>query len=216
MNGTGPGWWAVARAAGIVAWVLATGSVVWGTWVSTRFTRRPSAAWVLDVHRFLGGSTVAFVGLHLGALVADSYVHFGAADILVPFAAGWRPVPVAFGVCSFWLLIAVETTSLAMRRLSRRLWRVVHQGAYGCWGLATLHTLTAGTERAHPLARLVALASVLLVGGLSTVRVLTARHAARHRSPRARAAVGTATAAAARRTGAAAPARPRAGTAARG
>ena len=42
-----------------------------------------------------GGLAIAATGLHATALVADTYVHFGAADVLVPFASSWRPLAVA-------------------------------------------------------------------------------------------------------------------------
>ena len=83
-------WWYVARASGLVAWLLLTASVMWGIFLSTKLLqrlRRP--AWLLDLHRWLGGLTVAFVAVHLVALVADSYVSFDLADVLVPFASGW-------------------------------------------------------------------------------------------------------------------------------
>ena len=59
---------------------------------------KPKAPWLLDLHRHLGGLTVLFTGLHMAALVADSYAQFGLADLLVPFASEWRPGAVA-GVC---------------------------------------------------------------------------------------------------------------------
>ena len=52
--------WYVARAAGIVAWALVSGAVVWGLLLSTRVLRgRPTPRWLLDLHRFLGGLAVA-------------------------------------------------------------------------------------------------------------------------------------------------------------
>jgi hypothetical protein len=91
-------WWYLSRASGLVAWGLAMTSVVWGTALATRaLGGRPKAPWLLDLHRHLGGLTVAFVGLHLGALAADSYVHFGWADLFVPWASSWRSTAVAWG-----------------------------------------------------------------------------------------------------------------------
>ena len=144
-------WWYVARAAGLVAWGLSCASVVWGLIVSTRMAgKRPPAAWYVDLHRLLGGLTVWFTALHLGSLVADSYVHFGVADLLVPFASGWKPGAVALGIIAFWFLLAVEVTSLFRRRLPRRVWRGVHQTSFAVLVLATAHGFTAGTDRLSP------------------------------------------------------------------
>ena len=53
---------------------------------------------MLDLHRFLGGMTVVFVGLHIGSLAADSFVGFDWDDLLVPYALAWRPGAVAWGI----------------------------------------------------------------------------------------------------------------------
>ena len=104
-------WWYVARATGIVAWALLAASVIWGLLLSTRLARgRPTPAWLLDLHRFLGGSAVAFTALHLVGLVADNYVDFGLVDLLLPYASGWKPGPVALGIVSVYLLAVVEVT----------------------------------------------------------------------------------------------------------
>jgi hypothetical protein len=58
--------WFTARASGIVAWGLAAASVVWGLALSTRLLgRRPRPAWLLDLHRYLGGLALAFTGVHV-------------------------------------------------------------------------------------------------------------------------------------------------------
>lgn len=85
---TPPLWWYVAGPSGLVAWALATLAVVWGLALSTRLLgKRPAPAWLLDLHRFLGGLTTVFVAVHIGALVADNYAHFGLGDLLVPMAS---------------------------------------------------------------------------------------------------------------------------------
>ncbi len=140
-------WWYVARAGGMVAVVLASLSVVWGTALSSRLVRTPKPAWMLDLHRFLGALTVVFVGVHIGGLVADNYTHWGVADILVPLATRWHPGPVALGVVAGYLIVAVEVTSLLMRRLPRRWWHAIHCSSYALWALAVAHGFTSGTDR---------------------------------------------------------------------
>src|SRR5690349_6672416 len=102
---------------------------------------------MLDLHRYLGALTVAFVAVHLGGLVADNYTHWGAGDLLVPFATRWHPVPVAFGVVALYLLVAVEITSLFMRRIPRRWWHAIHCSSYALWAIAVVHAIYAGTDR---------------------------------------------------------------------
>jgi DMSO/TMAO reductase YedYZ heme-binding membrane subunit len=167
-------WWYLARASGLVAWGLLSASVVWGLLLSTRLTKgRPTPAWILDLHRFLGGSAVIFTALHLAGLVADSYVHFGIADLLVPYASSWQPAAVALGVVALYLLAAVEITSLLMRRLPRKLWHGIHLTSYAVFWLATFHLLLAGTDAANPIIRWTVSLVMAGVVFLSLVRVLT-------------------------------------------
>jgi DMSO/TMAO reductase YedYZ heme-binding membrane subunit len=173
-------WWYVARSSGIVAWALASGSVIWGLLLSTRLLdRKPSPKWLLDLHRYLGGLTVVFTGLHLVGLVADTYVHYDMAGLFVPFASEWKPGPVAWGIVAFYLLIAVQVTSLLMKRLSRRLWHGIHLLSYLLFWTAALHGATAGTDAANPVYAVGSIASIVLVVFLTLYRIMASRQARR-------------------------------------
>ena len=148
-------WWYTARAGGLVAWGLATASVIWGLLLSGRITRKPKPAWVLDLHRFLGALTVIFVAVHMLALWFDSFVTFGPAELLVPLASAWKPGAVAWGIVAFYLLAAIELTSLFQRRMPRRVWHAIHLSSFGLFAFATIHALTAGTDATDPLRALV-------------------------------------------------------------
>ena len=99
----------------------------------------------------MGGLAVVFTGVHLAGLVADSYIDFGVRELLVPFASGWQPGAVALGVVGVYLLVAIEVTSLLMKRLPRRFWRGVHFSSYALFVLATGHLLFAGTDASERL-----------------------------------------------------------------
>jgi DMSO/TMAO reductase YedYZ heme-binding membrane subunit len=175
----------VARASGIIAWLLLTASVIWGVLLSTdAFPTRRRPAWLLDLHRWLGGLTVAFVAAHLAALVADNYTHFDIADLAIPYASQWRPGAVALGVVATWCLVAVELTSLAMRRLPRKLWRGVHLTSYLVFWLASLHAAFAGTDTTNRLYQVTAAVSVAAVAWALAYRLAT-RRADRRRPGRA-------------------------------
>lgn len=175
-------WWFVSRASGIVAWVLAALAVIWGLALSTRaLGTRPRAPWLLDVHRFLGGLTVVFVGVHLFSLVLDSFVSFGFVELFLPMASDWKPGAVAWGIVAFYLLIAVELTSLLKSRIPPLLWRGVHLTSYVLYLTATAHLLLAGTDRTNRVLLAAVLASITAVVFLSAHaligpgRVLSAR-----------------------------------------
>jgi predicted ferric reductase len=177
--------WYSARAAGIVAWVLATASVVWGLALSTRATgRTPRPAWLFDLHRFLGGIALAFTGIHVGSLLLDSYVHFSLVNILVPLTGTWHPLAVAWGVVAFYALLAVELTSLARSRIPKILWRRVHFASFALFAAGTVHALSAGTDSHSTIFTFAALGACGLIGALTAIRVagaLEARARARRR-----------------------------------
>jgi predicted ferric reductase len=172
-------WWYTARAGGIVAWVLVTASVVWGLALASRLTRRPKPAWVLDLHRFLGGASVVFVVIHMASLSLDEYVGFGPSELFVPMASVWKPGAVAWGIVAFYLLVAVEVTSLLMRRLPRKWWRIVHLSSFAVFAGTTVHALTAGSDANDPVVQWLALLSTALVIFLVMFRVLADRRVPR-------------------------------------
>jgi DMSO/TMAO reductase YedYZ heme-binding membrane subunit len=170
-------WWWVARATGIVAWATATAAVAWGITLSGRLVRRRRLpAWLLDLHRYLGTLTLAFLAVHVVALVADGYVDFGAREILVPMASAWRPGAVTWGVLAMYGLAVVQVTSWSMKRLPRKAWHGIHCTSYAVFVAATVHGALSGADRANPLAQGLAVAGVTLVVVLTALRVLGSRN----------------------------------------
>jgi methionine sulfoxide reductase heme-binding subunit len=165
-------WWYTARAGGIVAWALMAASVLWGLALSTKVLHgKPRPNWILDLHRFLGGLAVVFTGVHVFAIVADSYVHFGLTEVLVPFTGDWHPVAVAWGIIGAYFLAAVEITSLLRRRLSKRAWRATHFLSFPLFVLTTVHAVSAGTDRESFLLRWGVIATCVAVTVLTFIRV---------------------------------------------
>ena len=165
-------WWYTARAGGIVSWALLSASVLWGLAMSTRvlgkLARRP---WLLDLHRYLGGLAVVFVGVHVASIMLDSFVQFGWADVLVPFASSWHPGAVAWGIVAMYLLVAVEITSLLRNRLSKRVWHGIHLLSFPLFAFSTIHLLLAGSDASNGLLRLAALAVSAAIVVLTALRV---------------------------------------------
>ncbi|HEX5614262.1 MAG TPA: ferric reductase-like transmembrane domain-containing protein [Acidimicrobiia bacterium] len=173
-------WWHVARAGGIVAWVLLALSVGWGLLLSTRLLgRRAAPAWLTDLHRFLGALALVFTVVHVAGLVADSYVHFGWSELFVPYASEWKPGAVAWGIVALYLLLAVELTSLVMRRIPRKWWKGVHLSSFGLFFAASVHGATAGSDATNLIYRATSAAMIAGVLFLTLVRILAD-------SPRAR------------------------------
>ena len=173
-------WWYLARSSGIVALVLLVASVVWGVLLATRALKphdRP--AWLLDLHRWLGGTALVMTGLHLLGLYLDGYIDYGLAELFVPGASEYRPLAVAIGVLSFYVLVAVQATSYLRRWLSKRMWHGVHLLSYALvWG-AALHAGMAGTDTVNRAYRVLALVLTMVAVAATIVRIVTPgkRHA---------------------------------------
>lgn len=167
-------WWYLARSSGIVAMVLLVLSVVWGVLLATRALKpydRP--AWLLDLHKWLGGTAIVMTALHLLGLVMDDWIHFGFTDLFVPGASDFKPLAVTFGILSMYLMIAVQVSSYMRKRLSARVWRGIHVTSYGMvWG-AALHAGMAGTDTANRLYQGLAILLTLLAVAATFVRILS-------------------------------------------
>jgi DMSO/TMAO reductase YedYZ heme-binding membrane subunit len=162
---------------------MLTATVIWGIILADGLFKR-RAAWFLDLHRWLGGLTVVFLGVHLVSLLADSYVQFGLLDILVPFASQWRPAAVALGIIAFWLVVAVAVTSVAVRRLPRRWWRGVHLASYATFWLTSIHGALAGTDASRSLYVTTAGVALMAVVIAVSQRILTSDRQRRRRARR--------------------------------
>lgn len=168
-------WWFLSRASGIVAWGLLCATIVWGVLLSTRLLRpvdRP--AWLLDLHKWFAALSVIGVAVHLAGLVADSYVEFGWRELAVPMASEWQPGPVAWGVIATYLLIAVQLTSLAMRKLPRPFWRAIHLTSYAMFFMASVHSFAAGTDASNYYFLIFGVMIITLTVSVTVVRVIFA------------------------------------------
>ena len=167
-------WWYLSRSSGIVALVLLVLSVVWGVLLATRALKphdRP--AWLLDLHRWLGGTALVMTGLHLLGLYLDGYIDYGITDLLVPGASEYRPLAVAIGVLSFYVMVAVQATSYMRRWLSKRVWHGIHLLSYGLvWG-AAVHAGMAGTDTVNRAYQLLALVLSMIAVAATVVRILS-------------------------------------------
>ena len=115
---------------------------------------------MLSAHRYLSTLAIAFVAVHVVAILADGFVDFGIADVFVPMVSTWHPLAVAWGIVGMYVLLVVEGTSLARHRLSQRVWRGTHMLSYVLLGLVTVHLLAAGTDATD----LLPTASAVLIG----------------------------------------------------
>src|SRR5581483_893565 len=140
--------------------------------------KRPTPAWLLDLHRWFAALAVTFVGVHMAGLVADNYVHFGLSELFVPLASKWHPGPVAWGVVSLYVLAAIEISSLLMRRIPRKWWKAIHSSRFVLFVMSTIHAFTAGTDHGNHAVQWSAFAMTGIFIFLTTYRQLAPRRGA--------------------------------------
>ncbi|WP_439564997.1 2Fe-2S iron-sulfur cluster-binding protein [Microcella sp.] len=169
-------WWYVTRASAVLAWVIMTAAVLWGILLSTRvFRGADNPAWLQDLHRFLGGTALVLTLIHMVSLVLDPWLAMPLDQLLIPLVAEYRPLPVALGILSFYVLAAVQLTSLAKNRLPQRFWKAVHYLSYVAVLAVAIHGAYAGTDAGagwyQAVATVIVTASVLAL----IVRIVMAR-----------------------------------------
>jgi sulfoxide reductase heme-binding subunit YedZ len=94
-------------------------------------------------HRLISILGVVLILLHPVPLVfAQSTTGISVASIFVPFLAERKVTIVAIGVLALYALLVVLISSLYMKYLKRKLWRVLHYGSYLVFGLGFWHGLS--------------------------------------------------------------------------
>jgi methionine sulfoxide reductase heme-binding subunit len=139
--------WFATRGAGIVSLILFSAVACLGLLA----VARTQARWwprflTVELHRNLALLSVVFLAIHILTAVLDPFTHLGLAAAIVPLASAYRPLPIAFGVVSIYLVAAVIVTSLLRERIGHRVWRAIHWTSYASFPLAVEHTLTAGSD----------------------------------------------------------------------
>lgn len=168
-------WWYLTRASAMVASVLLTLTLVWGILLKTRILRgADNLEWLTVTHRYISGLAMAMIATHMGTLLLDEYIQFGWADILVPFATSFEPLPVALGIMAFWLIILVQVTALSSRWLPESVWKGVHLSSYLAIVLVGLHSGLVGTDVGTPWYTVVSLILITTATLAGIVRLVIA------------------------------------------
>jgi sulfoxide reductase heme-binding subunit YedZ len=138
--------WLVARAAGLVAFGLLTASVTLGLALSTKLLGNRRGKALLGWHQTLMWTGMGMVVLHVGGLLLDPVLRFGFVAVLVPGAAPWRPLPVAAGIVTLWLMLVLACSFHVRRQIGQRRWRLLHYASSVAFTLGLYHALNVGSD----------------------------------------------------------------------
>ncbi len=173
--------WDVARVGGILAYLLLTASVAIGIalslgWRSPRWTRFVTS----ELHRFVSLVALVFTAIHTVAVAVDPFIGFTPAEVLIPMLSHYRPVWVALGIVSAYLLVAVYLSERIRPHVGYQWWRRFHYLSFVAFVLALVHGVATGSDTRAPWAILLYAGSIVLVGALLVARLLPTEGSRRH------------------------------------
>jgi sulfoxide reductase heme-binding subunit YedZ len=139
--------WMAARATGIVSLVLLTLLIVLGIVLShPEQSRWKQAKRVFPWHESLWIFVMAFLAVHVTALVLDPYAGVGLAGAIFPGLSEYRSVPVALGVIAVYALALTVATARYTTLLPSGAWLRLHRLSAVVLALAWAHGVLAGTD----------------------------------------------------------------------
>ena len=172
-------WWLASRASGIVAICLITASVFIGLTLSTRVIKGPGVSrWLATTHEHAALAGLIATALHGVTLLGDPFLKPGLTGIAVPFAIGFKPLMVAFGIAGGYLAALTGLTFYARKRIGVARWRKLHRLTIVAYAMSVVHTVGAGTDfAAGSWARLAVIAPAGPIAVLFAQRMLAGRKA---------------------------------------
>lgn len=173
--------WILARAGGVLAYVLLTSTVLAGLAHKSRLVKRAKPAMVVDLHRFLSLLTLGAVGVHLGMLLLDRNKPTTPLSLVVPGVMAYRPLWTASGVVTFELMILIHLSFRYRTKIGPKNWRRLHWATYAAFVGATTHGLMSGSDSDAPWTMALYTTAAALTVGLTAWRVLSVRAAAASR-----------------------------------
>jgi methionine sulfoxide reductase heme-binding subunit len=138
--------WLASRSAGVVAYLLLSGSVLIGLVMAARLVPVKARADLRALHERIALLALGAVGAHGLLLLPDGWLRPGLHELLIPFTASYRPVWTGLGICAAYLAAGLSLSYYARRRLGARRWRNAHRLIPVAWALAVVHVIGAGSD----------------------------------------------------------------------
>jgi methionine sulfoxide reductase heme-binding subunit len=159
--------WDIARAAGLVGFVLLTASICLGLVLSMRLTSLRWPRFVTnDLHQYLAVLRTSFLVIHADGIVLDPSAHIGVLQSVVSCTASWRPLPLSLGIVGVELLMTVWASLPLRARIGYRSWRRFLALTIAIFVGALLHGVYSGTDTHQPWVATLYAAAAAAVGGV--------------------------------------------------
>jgi len=146
--------WYIVRASALIGFLLLYVSVFTGTvsglpGIRKYFLRLGS----LNFHCWISLQALLFAVIHGISLPFHRYISLSLADILIPFHSGYKPLLVALGTISLYLMIILVAASYARKYISQKVWRLIHFLNIFLYVFSIIHALYLGTDLKSGLLR---------------------------------------------------------------
>jgi methionine sulfoxide reductase heme-binding subunit len=137
--------WITSRAAGTLALLFSSVAVGVGLSMGGRLIkgRGPDRR---TVHEALSMATIVAIVVHALALLGDTFMHPGIADITIPFASSYMTAWTTIGIVGGWMMIILGLSFYARGRIGQQRWRKLHRFTALAWILGLAHSLGEGTD----------------------------------------------------------------------
>ena len=166
--------WVTTRAAGILAFVLLTMSMVAGLGLKTRpFGRLVRGISAIELHRSLTMASLTALAVHGVMLVMDTTIEITWSDLLVPGTLPFKPVWTGLGVVAGELMLILVVSYRFRRKLTMSVWRRLHYASYLSFIFATLHGIFAGSSTKSTWMQAIYIVAIALVLGATVFRILS-------------------------------------------
>jgi sulfoxide reductase heme-binding subunit YedZ len=142
-------YWIASRAAGTAALLLSSASVGVGVTMGGRLLRGRGPD-LRVTHEALSLATMVALVVHAAALLGDSFMHPGLADVSIPFVSSYKTLWTTIGIVGGWALIVLGLSYYLRTRIGVQRWKRLHRWTLLAWLLGIVHTLGEGTDAGTP------------------------------------------------------------------
>jgi predicted ferric reductase len=147
LTGQTSAYWYMARAGGMMAYLLMWFSVAWGLLLSTKVAmKRVPPTLAYGIHEFASILTVIFAVIHAAVLLGDEYIGFNIFHLTIPFIAPYEPLWTGLGIIALYLTMAITASFYVRKQIGQKTWRALHYFTFAAYLLALVHGITAGSD----------------------------------------------------------------------
>lgn len=165
--------WETARASGLLAYILFTGSVAVGLALTQHWQNREWPRLInAEMHNFLALVGLVFTGVHVLAVLVDPFTHFSVFQVVTPFVSSYRPIWMGLGITGLYLGFAILISTWLRPKIGYVWWRRLHVLTLLAFALVTVHGIATGSDTRTWYGVIIYGGAVALVGTLLIKRLM--------------------------------------------